>query len=228
MTISKYLVFISLLLFDCYGVKQIHNYRHVKRDISSISNVVVVNLLEVQYNKNEATTGWPRQKSAYCDSIAMDHISQYLKKYFYRKYETKVVSIASDSLLNQNLLEFFNLLDTTKNIDSFNVSNNVVGLFANINDRYILLIYQDGYCFPKEYLNDVESKEIARFMISASIGSAYLGPLKNPDKGFSRMSMAFIDKSLQKVLYYSRRSNSVNPLGDSTIINQLESNFIRF
>ena len=46
--------------------------------------------------------------------------------------------------------------------------------------------------------------------------------LRNNDKGYSSIGIAFIDKSLKKVLFYSKQPRRDDPLGDSTMIKQLE------
>lgn len=216
------LIIITLLSINCFGIKQIHNYKKIKKDINTISNVIIVNLLEVQYDKNIKSSEWGAKHSNRCDSIAFFRISQYIKNYSNRKFKIRTISYKSDSLLNSHIVNLLGKLDSTKIIDSIQINNNLINAFSDIADRYILLVYIEGYCFPNKYLIDMAENAI--FQSGASLGGIVAGcfRFRNKDKGYSSIGIALIDKSLKKVLFFSKQSRDDDPVGDSAIIKQLE------
>jgi hypothetical protein len=146
----KLLPIISILLLtSCFGVKQIHNYKKVKKEIDSVSNIVIINLLEVQYDKNRKYSEWEQIHSNYCDSVVLSTITKFINKYSKRKFKINTVPFQSDSIVNRRVVDLFGKLESIKKIDTFRIDDSFINAFSEINDRYILLVYQEGYCFPK-------------------------------------------------------------------------------
>jgi hypothetical protein len=140
MCINKYLFLLLFVpLFSCFGVKQIHGYKKIKKEIHSVSNVTIVNLLEIIDDKNKPPSSWERIPSRDGIGIVETTVLKYTKRYSKKKFQIKPIQFQSDSATNANILTLFNKLDSVKSIDEYVIDTSLSNLFSSVSDRYILL-----------------------------------------------------------------------------------------
>jgi len=223
------------VFLNCFGIKQIHRYGRLKKEINYVGTITIVNLLEIKDNNQKAPMLWERVPSITNDSIAAAKISNYLNGHATNKMTIKSTPFISDSLTNYTIRTLFTELDTIKNFDTYILNVDITKAFSSIADRYILLVYQDGYHFSKEYLHYIESKRTRQALLGGlsmgtalAVGGIGYACITQYDEGYSDIGLALIDKATSKVLYFSKNSAHINPLEFSAIIKQLDLMLMKF
>jgi hypothetical protein len=221
-------LFASFLIMNCFGIKQIHHYKRIKKQIHSVSNVIIVNMPQLKENKKKRKSEWDQVRSDHCDSFMTNKIEKYVQEYSRKDFVIRTVPFQTDPSLNSIMQYLFDGLEKAKRIETVRIDDGLLDALSSIDNPYILLIYQDGYCFSEGYLKQVDEAQAASSLFSAIrvVGFSPIGigvlATGDFDRGYSRIGVALIDKSEGKVLYYSRRISRENPLGDSAIIYQLD------
>jgi hypothetical protein len=216
------------------GIKLIHGYRKVKKEIDSAICVVDVNFSRVVDDQNTKPSEWKQIPSPEFITIASKRIEDFVSIYSRRSHITSFKCVQYDSIQRLIISEMFKQLDSINQIDWFSIDDKVLSLFDVTPNRYVLLISQNGYHFSEEYIEKLEEKENARDLASLALFGAALAmggvfvTFGHGEKGYSEIQMAYIDKQQKKVLYYAKKASTENPQADSTIIYQLQPMFFKF
>ena len=222
-------ILITLLFMNCLEIKQINRFASLKKEINSVSCITIVNLHEVKYDKQKAPELWERVPSFAGDSITTMKINNYLKWYYSDKMTVKTTSFTSDSLINYNIAKLFNELGSIQKFDTCILNDTLIKALTTIDDRYIMLVFLEGYHFSKEYMNRIESKQARQGLLNALSMSSVMAfggigciSASQYDEGYSNIGFVLIDKTMSKVLYISSNSAHINPLEFSAIMKQLD------
>jgi hypothetical protein len=218
------------------GIKLIHGYRKVKKEIDSAICVVDVNFSRVVDDQNTKPSEWKQIPSPEFITIASKRIEDFVSIYSRRSHITSFKCVQYDSIQRLIISEMFKQLDSINQIDWFSIDDKVLSLFNVTPSRYVLLLSQNGYHFSQEYIEKLEEKgmenardlaSLALFGTAIEVGGVFL-TFGHGEKGYSEIQMAYIDKQQKKVLYYAKKASTENPQADSTIIYQLQPMFFKF
>jgi hypothetical protein len=215
------------------GIKLIHSYRKVKKEIDSAICVVDVNFSRVVDDQNTQPSHWKQIPSPEFNTTASKRIEDFVSIYSRRSHISDFKNVKFNIVQRGMISEMFYQLDTTKHIDQITVKDEVIELFSTFTNRYVLMISQNGYHFSQEYIEKLEEENardlasLALFGAALAMGGVFL-TFGHGEKGYSEIQMAYIDKQVKKVLYYAKKSSTENPQADSTIIYQLQPMFFKF
>jgi hypothetical protein len=217
------------------GVKCIDNYRKNKREVHSINCITNVHFVKVIEDKKKPANLWERIPSESANRFADSTIREYVKYYSKKKFEIIQDTFQIDSVTYAKVRLLSAQLDTVKKIDAIKIDERLIESLKDIKNDNVLIICQEGYHFSRDYMDSIETRENLLSLLSvASIGTAVAGGgvgfayISNNDKGQSVIFVMFINKKLNKVLYYSKRLTSGDIFADSTIIDQMSSMFAKF
>jgi hypothetical protein len=229
-------VLLIVITVDCsIGIKCIENYRRNKREIHSINCITKVHFAKIMDDKKKSTHLWDRVPSESANKFAEDKIREYVNCYSRRKFKIIQDTFQIDSVAYAKVKLLSAQLDTANKIDAIKIDEGLIESLQGIQNDNVLLICQEGYHFSRDYMDAIETRENLQSLLTvASVGAAIAGGgvgfaiLSNNDKGRSVIFVMFINKKLNKVLYYSKRLTSGDIFADSTIIDQMSSMFAKF
>ncbi len=229
-------LFLCCLILKCIpGVKRIENYREIKRGIPDAVCIINADFMKVMPSEGENGSFWTREPSVKFNNYAESLIQDYVRHLSTRRFKINFRKVDFSNSEKNVVSNMFTRLKGYERIDEFFVGQSVLAVLDTIKSNNVLLIWQNGYHFTKDYIDKVESIEALHTITSiASVGMAVavggLGVISygRYDKGSIETRVALIDKKEKRVLYYTSRNTRDNPLTDSTMIYHVSNLFAGF
>ncbi|MBN1601596.1 MAG: hypothetical protein JW915_08310 [Chitinispirillaceae bacterium] len=239
-----FIKYVSVCVLICQNVLctknilRIDNYRNIKKEIKEVLCIADIDFHIVIDEIGGEWSKWKLEPSEMANKYALSVIDSYAHRYFgYSKKQSLVAcqSVKYDTKQRASINAMFQELKFLKKVEQYRLGEEITRLFSNINNRYVLLISQNGYHYSEEYLSMLEATEAITTIISTAtlVGGIAatgfgMGTFVYHKKGISSMSMALLDLKEPKVLFYSGNSFKDNPLADSVMLRQLQSLFYYF
>lgn len=231
-------VLITLNICCTKKVLRVDNYKTVKKEIKEVLCITDVDFQKVIDERWVDRSKWKLESSEMANKYALSVIDSYVQRYFGYSRKHSLVACQSgefDSIQRKSINTMFQEISSLNNLEHYRLGEGITQLFSNVNNRYVLLISQNGYHYSEEYISRMNTVEAFTTVASTvslvgavTAGGFGMGTYIHYKKGISSMSMALLDLKGPKVLFCSRNSFQDDPLADSVMVRQLQSLFNRF